>query len=224
MQQKSWWITATAALIVLSATALIVRTRAADHRDAPLQLPNPRLDINDIYVFRAPANSNNVVLVMTVHPVLTPASGTIFENAGYYEFLIDRNSDMVADMNIEVFFTGDSPQKFTVTGLSGGTITGDVTTYADAAPRVTVEGDVSIFCGPRDDPFFFDLDAFRTFTAGPYLPAAGLRSATAGAPVNFFGTLDTAAIVIELPASMLTGLANPNSGTFKIWAKSYESK
>ena len=224
MRSLRWILGAAIATIVASAGAVLWSVRpaaAADHRDSPLSLTNPRLDINDVYVFRSPVDADNVVLALTVHPALTPASGRIFEPGAVYELNVSRDGDFVADTVIQVQFDDLVPQGFRVSGIPDVDLAGTVAEFGQAA-TVAADNGVQAFAGARDDPFFFDLDAFNAFIAGPYLPTAGLRGAgLPGPPQNFFGTLNVGAIVLEIPAFRLTGDLNPNVGTLRVWAKTY---
>ena len=82
-------------------------------------------------------------------------------------------------------------------------------------------GPMNRFAGLRDDPFFFDLAGFQAFVANPQAPAAGLRAAGGGSPVDAFAGTNILAIVVELPVTAITGGANANTGTIKTWVTSH---
>ncbi|MEP6905402.1 MAG: DUF4331 family protein, partial [Gemmatimonadales bacterium] len=99
----------------------------------------------------------------------------------------------------------------------GNLVAGPVDTNLGTAPGMQV------FAGPRDDPFFIDLEQFfrilpdRRPAAGPLsappTPASSFRPA--GQAVDFVRGFNDLAIVIELPTAMLT-----NSGAnarFGVW-------
>ena len=117
-------------------------------------------------------------------------------------------------------FTGaGAAQKFSIAGLPGGTITGTV----DVMGATGAGGAIKAFCGGRDDPFFFDLDAFKHYLAGPYTPTNGLRRTNdptgfSATPVDFFKGSDVAAIVLDFPISALTSCSATN-GTIKAWSQ-----
>jgi hypothetical protein len=85
---------------------------------------------------------------------------------------------------------------------------------------------IMLFAGPRDDPFFIDLEAFfrilpdrrpetgplSTITQGPLT----FRAASGADPaVDYVRGFNDMAIVIELPTSMI---ANPDTnGRFGVW-------
>ena len=64
---------------------------------------------------------------------------------------------------------------------------------------------MKLFAGPRDDPFFFDLDRYKGILAGTYTGFANPGTDT------FAGT-NVLSIVVEVPKSMLGG-----SGTVNVW-------
>jgi len=92
---------------------------------------------------------------------------------------------------------------------------------------VIQSGDIKLFAGPRDDPFFIDLEAFfrilpdrkpeagplSTITQGPLT----FRAASGSNPaVDFLRGINDMAIVIELPTSALANAAT--NGRFGVWA------
>lgn len=213
MSKKGVWLLWLGALAAITGLAL-----AADHFDSPLASKDARKDITDVYAFRSPANSDNLVVALNVSPHAPGyASSPLFSNEARYNIHVDNNGDLTADATVMVTFSGSSPQTFSVTGLAPQPITGQVTA-AGAAPVIVTSGAIQVFCGPREDPFFFDLVGFKAFVSGPYLPAAGLRSSTGGTPKDFFAGNNVGSIVIELPITALTGQATSNTGVIKAWA------
>lgn len=189
---------------------------AADHFDSPLALRDARKDITDIYAFRSPADTTLVVVLNVSPHVPGYAPSPLFSNDARYNIHVDNTLDLIPDATVTVTFSGTSPQMFSVAGL-GAAITGAVTA-AGATPVVVTSGSIKVFCGPREDPFFFDLVAFKKFVSGPYVPASGLRATGAGSPRDFFAGNNVGSIVIELPIRALTGQANAHVGTIKAWA------
>ncbi len=196
--------------------------RGADHKDSPGTTADPAADITDVYAFRSPENADNLVVILNVNPLTAPADNLThnFSKDVTYYIHVDTNGDLQDNATVSVNFSSDL-QKFTVKGL-GADITGDVTPpSADAtppAPKITTSGGIKVFAGQRDDPFFFDLVAYKKFVAGPYVPAAGLRKAEDGAPADTFAGTNISSIVIELPITAVTGAANSNTGVIKAWA------
>src|SRR5215470_6641131 len=99
---------ALAPVILLATIAVaVVIAPAADHRDGPI-FPNSAVngfqDINDMFIFQAPGNINNTVLIMNVQPFpgnLTPAT---FDPRMTFDLKIDNNGDAVEDITFRVTF------------------------------------------------------------------------------------------------------------------------
>jgi hypothetical protein len=129
---------------------------------------------------------------------------------------VSNDADLEDEATVTVDFDDATPQGFSITGLGANPITGTVTA-AGEAPKITEAGGIKVFAGLRDDPFFFDLTAFKKFVAGPYVPAAGLRAAADGAPADTFAGTNVSYVVIELPITALTGGSASNTGTIGAW-------
>ena len=210
----SWHAAALIGLAVVAATAGGVGlVRSADHRDSPTTLADAAADINDVYAFRSPADSNNVVFLMTVSPFITPAaaSTTYFDPSVLYQFKIDTNADAVEDDVIQVTFNGTGAgQTFTVRGpttpvvtgvtgqkiaTTGPVVTGTISTTA--TPNVATGGGTQAFAGVRDDGFFFDLDQYKKIIAGT-------ATSFNNPGTDTFKGFNTLAIVVEVPRSMFS--------------------
>lgn len=201
--------------------------QAADHRDSITPSMNPYADICDVYVFNdrgGMAAANRVCLVMTVNPHQKGLAPTrAFSENVYYTFSADTTGDNKADANITFRFyypTVGSPN-FTITGLTNkntyltGPLDANVNFTAGTSGLV---GNASVFCGFREDPFFFDLTGYQQFLAGSYNfvgGASGLRNG--GTAADTFAGQNVAAICIELSDDVFGG---PTS-TFRAWATTY---
>lgn len=197
--------------------------QAADHIDAPLVRDRPKLDITDVYAFRSPVDPARLVLALNLFtPVGAPDSERLFASSdeGEYAILIDTDGDTAADHSIRVTFSdgAGAAQTFTARGIPGSdSLEGTVST-ANAGQKAS-NNSASVFAGLRDDPFFFDFEAFNAFLAAPCVPAAGLRCPGTGSPANFFNGLNVAAIVVEFPITALSNVESAESGTLNIWAE-----
>ena len=174
---------------------------AADHLDAPGLMPpggDLQLDINDVYAFQSPTNSNNAVVIMTVSPL---AIVDTFSTTGRYEFVVDTDGDAKPDATARFTFgapdsSGAQSWRLKGTGQAAklsGTGTTGVTTDLSGGGRVVA--------GEFDDPFFFDLVNFL---------AADFSCTDAS---NFFAGANTLGIVLEVPRAWI---ANDQAG---IWAR-----
>jgi hypothetical protein len=68
---------------------------------------------------------------------------------------------------------------------------------------------MQVFAGPRDDPFFFDLNQYHKIIAGT---ATGFNNPGSDA---FAGT-NVLGLVVEVPKSLL---GTPTGGKFNVWAQ-----
>src|SRR5919199_2857060 len=165
---------------------------AADHLDGPMVMTDGRLDINDVYAFQSPATAANTVLIMTTNPLAGAQSPTTFHPDGLYDFKIDTNGDAKEDITYSVDFGApDAAGRQTVTVSRNGTQVGSGMTGADVA----LNGGGKLRAGMYDDPFFFDLAAFRN----------NLMFCPGGVGTNFFKGLDVLAIVLGVPSTSLGG-------------------
>lgn len=194
--------------------------RAADHRDSTVLTANPARDIADIYSFRSPANSSNLVLVMTVSGLIPPAeaSSTFFDPDVLYQWKIDNTGDAVEDLVVQAFATGTgADQVIHFRGPVAPEITGTTSRVPDgeevvqvaistgATPVTASANGVTVFAGVRDDPFFFDLAQFNQIIAG---------NATAfnDPGTDTFAGTNVLALVFEVPIAQLG-----TSSTLGIW-------
>lgn len=226
------WLAVLAALIVAGGYAA-KRTLASDHQDTADVELNPSMDMTDVYAFPG-TTSDRIVLILNSWALLTPAEAqpgvTSFDNDLLYQFKIDNTGDAIEDKVIQITFHGTGVnQTVEVRGPMAPPVIGAMdNTVSTAAPAVTgkvatVLGSatgIQVFAGPRQDPFFIDLEQFfriipdRKPVTGPLsqLPstpsASGFRAP--GAAVDILGgsggmPFNVMSIVIELPSSMLRG-------------------
>ena len=190
---------------------------AADHLDAPgLTSPSarPDADINDVYAFNS-ATAGRSVLAMTTGPGAGAIAPLTYASDVSYKVNVDQNGDAVEDIAYVVTYgasktkAGMPNQPFTVTkytgagakSLTGGKVVAKGTTNK---PQVKVAGGGVVWSGLRSDPFFFDLDAFRQVVLQQDRGRTGFCDKS-GAGVDFFGSLNTNAIILDLPNATLGG-------------------
>jgi hypothetical protein len=212
----------------------------SDHQDTPLVELNPTQDMTDVYAFPS-STPGRIVLVLNSWAFLTPAqstAGATFDNSLLYQFKIDNTGDAKEDKVIQVTFDGTGAnQTVSVRGPVAPPVQGamgnKVATVAPAVtgPVNTVLGSptgIQVFAGPRDDPFFIDLEAFfcvlpdRKPVTGPLASACALTPnpsapfffRPAGQAVDYVKGFNVLSIVIELPSSMVE---NGAPGKLGIW-------
>jgi hypothetical protein len=232
------WLTAGA--ITLGGLGAIAVARASDHQDTPFVELNPKSDLTDVYAF--PGSAGRVALVMDTRAFLTPAGATDPAQASFdpnqlYQFKIDTDGDALEDKVIQVTFSGDGAgQQVQVRGPVAPPVRGAMANeVADASPAVSgaintvlgSAGGLQVFAGPRDDPFFIDLEAAfcilpdRRPVGGALSSSCALTPSQPGTPfyfrdpgINYVSGFNVNSIVIELPAAMLEGGA---PGRLGLW-------
>jgi hypothetical protein len=221
--------------VLALATAISAATLfASDHQDTPEVELSPRMDINDVYAFPG-ASADRIVLVMTTSSPITPAqSGSAsFDPNLLYQLKIDNTGDGVEDRVLQFTFTGSGAnQQIQIRGPIAPASAGMVNSIVDASPSLTgavnsnlgAASGMQVFAGLRDDPFFLDLEQFfrivpdRKPVSGPLSQLPETPSASAWRPVgqavDYLRGINTLAIVVELPVTMLTAGGQPKIGVW----------
>jgi len=207
MRGRAWAVSLSSAVLILTAGAVPGTALAADHLDSPSVAANGAVDITDIYAFSAAGNTMSAFIV-NVNPGagVLPNSGTTFGPAIRYNLKIDTNGDLRPDVTYTWRFgrASSSGQPFTLTrngqvrarGMTGRT------TRLPTGGRVTA--------GLFDDPFFFDLDAFK----GQVLGNGNGRMFCDANTVDFFKGLNVSSMVLEVPNASVGGTGRHIS----VWA------
>jgi hypothetical protein len=148
---------------------------AADHLDSPAEKANLAQDITDVYTW---VDSGNVVLIMNVNPGATAA--TKFSNAVQYVFHTASAAayPQTSPKATDVICTFDTTQKISCWVGTADYVTGDASMPAGLT---STSGNVKVFAGLRDDPFFFNLGGFKDAEADVEA-ATGLTADAAGCP------------------------------------------
>ncbi len=198
---------------------------AADHIDAPSTM-GTSADIADFFAFEPSEGSDNTVFAVDLQSNVLPdlAYGTFDEDV-LTEINIDTDNDLVEDLVIQaiprdgtMYFFG--PFAPTQTGLNGQVLVdyplGSVEISGSSAIVETTNEGVSLFAGPRQDPFFFDFFQFNKVIGGMapegFLPA--------GEAEDTFDGANTMSIVVEMPNSMLGATSGMNAlglTVYKTW-------
>lgn len=192
-------VAAAALVLVLGAAPLV--GFGADHLDAPgttSPAMRPDGDINDVYVFQG-RNEHNTVIAVTTHPAAGAIAPLEYATDVTYKIKVDRNGDAVADMQYAL--------RFGAARMSGAqpywVVRSDEDDERQVARGLTgavndVRGGGKVFAGLRSDPFFFDLAAFQGSVLG-----MGDRAFCDGNDVDFFESLNTNGIVLQVPDATL---------------------
>jgi hypothetical protein len=189
----------------------------ADHIDSP-SIAGSGTDITDYYAFESPENDDNMVFVVNVKGLLSPSAtaDASFDDDVMLEINIDNSStkDQMEDLVIQARFEGGkvkvygpvAPVEKGVNSTLVSSITpveAMITAYA-ATPVVGSGNGIKVFAGPRDDPFFFDLNAYKAVIAGT-------ATEFEDPGMDTFAGTNVLSVVIELPKSLL------GSGTINTW-------
>lgn len=191
---------ATSALVLALGAAPMIGF-GADHLDAPgTTSPDTRPDgdINDVYVFEG-ANPNDTVIAVTTHPAAGAIAPLEYATDLRYTIKVDRNGDARSDAQYTTTFSeprGSGRQPYRIVWRSGDRQR--QVAHGLTGQGAQVKGGGKAFAGLRSDPFFFDLAAFQGSVLG-----MGDRAFCDGDEVDFFASLNTNAIVIQVPDANL---------------------
>ncbi len=209
------------------AASVVSTAFAADHRDGSIAQDQPA-DIADTYAFVNPNDTDKVILGVTVNPYTVPGVTASFSTDLLYQIKIDNNGDFREDLVIQALFDplASAAQQFEVRGPARPHRRGAVNFLVRRAPTFEgpsngsvqefAHGDVRIFSGRTDDPFFIDLIFVRSVLNVPGIPSLADFSAASRVPggvgipalgltdlggIDLFTGLNVSALMIELPKS-----------------------
>lgn len=217
-------------ICLLAVTPFLI---SGDHIDAP-GVTGTKSDLTSFYAFEG-ENPNNLVLIANLQGFLPPGNATTnanFSEDVLVEFNIDTTGDLIEDLVIQAIRRGDTMYFFGPVVPSTTGLQSEIATFApmnkvaisagtaDAEAIIEENNGMKFFAGPRDDPFFFDLDRFEDILAGE---VSGFN--TEG--TDTFAGQNVLSIAIEIPKSMLgVGAvgANPFEPTTPVYSMWVESK
>ncbi|MEZ6041704.1 MAG: DUF4331 family protein [Planctomycetaceae bacterium] len=199
----------TIVVAVLATTTLQPRHLwASDHLDSPYIDEHPQADIGDTWAF---PTKNGVVFAASFNPLSDPLliDQMKLDQDVLYEFKFDMDSDGVADLAYKISVSGlGQKQKLTVRRAEGvdaisNRAAGDVVLEGVSSTRGKVEiargKGFRLFCGPRQDPFFFNFKGVQSPVALALqyaLGADGLPSD--GSWQNTFGPTNVTMLMLEV--------------------------
>jgi len=200
---------------------------AADHRDGPASIDDPSTDINDVFAFMNPDDAEEVILIMTVHPLADAESR--FSDVSTYNFNI-------TNVPVAAAVLGADEESFTISCIYDDVDDSVTCNDAEDGEDVTVDfnaggatpaeeentaGTFRVWAGLRDDPFFFDLAAFLATVDGD-AETDGWFDDTPPTPANFFAGLNTLSIVVGIDKDVIDG-GGVDASEFpvlRVWASS----
>jgi len=194
------------------AVALLVATvpggRTSDHLDQPFPGLAPNIDITDLYAFHPGTTTQDlskVVFVLNINPLTGSGLHPTFSSTARYNVKVDTNEDAIPDILYRFTFSAPDAggtQTVTLTMLRGNNArvtNGNGATLAQGQTGTILAGigDSRVFAGLRDDPFFFDLAAFK-----------GLHQFCDEFTRDFFAGFNVNAMVLEVNTDSLGDNAN----------------
>jgi len=190
-------LAAAAAIPTLSDTV-----SAADHLDAPKTQANQAADITDVYAWHT--DDDKVVAVLNFAGFLESGAQPVFDEKVVYGIHVDNDGDNVPEHNVWFRFGKNGAGEWGVQaeGIPGGMpkVAGPINKTFDAGLGLRV------WAGLRDDPFFFDLDGFKTTL---------MTGAVAFNKDNdTFSGKNVVSIVVEMSTDAVVGAGS----TFRLWA------
>ena len=216
------------ALVITAIAYNVHGVRSSDHQDTYnlATRANTSADITDVFVFPSPSNPANVVFVMDVSPLIPAGMGTakFFDPTLMWQFKISHGATAGGpeDQVIQVGVTGtDANQQFTLYGPAKPNEVGTTNTFVTAsttgsfgynAPKALSNG-VTVFAGPRADPFYFDLFQFFSFL-GDRNAQTHTSQSDPGQGDNLYNGNNVPGTVAAQVAPANSKAANPATPTF----------
>lgn len=208
-----------AAALTLALGGAPLLTAGADHLDAPAlggltnaggdfapHSENGDRDINDVYAFEG-SDDSRTVLAMTTNPAINLFGGSFGTNVRYI-INVDTNGNASPDIAYVWRFSSASEYTLTrYTGTNAKSLASGTEVASGSTDEVVTAGSTKSFAGVRSDPFFFDLTGFIGTVFGIGTDQLG------NDPTDFFDTLNTNALVLEVPDSYLGG------GDIGVWGR-----
>lgn len=165
-----------------------------------------RLDLTDLFVFAAPEDPNQTVMIMCTNPF---TQGDGFHPDAIYRFNIDNDGDSLADVAFSFTFSEAQNGRQTATVAyatgseaqtrepRGDVIIRDVPVGFDANAEPMDAGAWRVFIGKRSDPFFADAEGVLHWLVD------GEEGMFEWTGTDFFDGKNVFSIVLEAPNDLL---------------------
>jgi hypothetical protein len=210
--------------VAIAVVAFNIHTvRSSDHQDTYnlATRSNTSADITDVYVFPSPVNAANVVFAMDVSPLIPAGMGTskFFDPSLMWQFKISHSASGVEDQVIQLGVTGtNGSQLVTLYGPAKPNEVGTSNTFVPATMTTSynqssTSNGISLFAGPRADPFYFDLFKFFSFLGDRYFQAHTSQS-DPGPGNTLTNSNNLPGSVASQVATADAKAANPNAPSF----------
>jgi hypothetical protein len=222
--------------VVLTVAVIAAPGRANDHRDGPRIAQNTptlgNIDINDVFIFRAPHNADRTAMIMTLSAAAGVVGPAQFHPGAAYEFRVDNTGDAISDVILQVVFSppnaqGQQAYSVRLTAVSPHPhdaiiATGRTGIGSDRGLKVSeLPGGGKVSAGLFRDPFFEDLNAIKAFIAladaGAPFPGRYAPFLPPNFPNNFFADFNVIAIALEVPSVSLR--SSPRNPNISLWCR-----
>jgi len=187
------------AAVILAIGLAPVGAFAADHLDSPTVSAMGSADLTDVYAFST-HDKQRSILIANVNPGAgaLPNSTNYFGTGVQYNITVDTNGDTTPDVTYTLRFGAPTSAHHQSVSISrNGQAWGSGTTES----TISLRGGARLWAGLRDDPFFFDLDAFK----GNVLGVDNGRKLCDANKTDFFKGLNVSSIVLLVPNSDIGG-------------------
>lgn len=215
----------------------------ADHVDSPAAVAEPTADINDMFAWMT-SDGNDLNLVATVVPF---ASGdSAFSDATTYAFHVNSSAGYgMAQTNTDVrcqFYSDTNIECWVIDadGTVAAYVEGDP---SDSAGLTNAAGNLRVFAGVRNDPFFFNLGGFNAVVGTVREVAGSLTFDAEGCPqldeptatalvtqlqqdpdgseaTDDFAGANVLALVVQVDKT----LVNPGGDILGVWASTHSAE
>jgi uncharacterized protein DUF4331 len=231
------------ALVAAIGTCMALANRPVRaYQDSQATINKPSSDITDVYLFPSPTNSNNIVAVMDVFPLIPKGQGTstFFDQSVLYQMKFDNQIGSAGHIPVEnvviQFSVGagaNGTQQIFVYGPASPNQTGTTNTLVNPSGSGLINksfsadgGALTVFAGAREDPAFYDRnqllriipDRNKGSTAQTCLPSGtnacpqGFNNPGADSQAN----ANVLSFVVEMPKTLLEGSGNARKVAY--WA------
>lgn len=211
-------------ILLIAAAVTLYANRAgltSDHQEAPLVVSRPGSDITDVFMFPA-KNPANVVFAMDIHALIPRGfgGGYFFDPGVMYQFKINTNGGPKENKVVQIRAVGGPGKQHlefygpATPGAAGTQSRWEGSPQAFPFNKSTqLQEGVTVFAGPRKDPFFLDLAQLLKIlpdrNAFYHQPGVGVPPPSAKCfrtpGVDFFRDYNVLSLVAELPRRMFTG-------------------
>lgn len=149
---------------------------AADHTDSSAVIADPAADITDVFAWMDPSGDKlNLVL-----DIPSGGAGSSFSDAVQYVFHVESSPAFgTAGESTDIICTFDVNQAVSCWVGSEAYVTGDA---SSTAGLLDDSGQIRVFAGRRNDPFYFNISGFRNTISAVVAAAGSLSFDNAGCP------------------------------------------